>query len=164
MDIKILTTGGTIGGLEYENIDNRSEEKSVNISSFLKSANPSFQYKIVDVFNKDSRFINEDDRKMIAEKITSSPEEKILITHGTYTMPETAVYLGKRNFNKTIVLVGSFILGSEVNTDAPFNLGYAIAALQLLNPGVYIAMNGKIFNWNNVTKNITTNRFEEPNE
>lgn len=164
MDIRILTTGGTIGGLEYENMDNRSEEKSVNISSFLKSANPSFQYKIEDVLNKDSRFIDEQDRKLIAEKILASTENKILITHGTFTMPETAKYLGKRNLNKTIVLVGSFILGSEMNSDAPFNLGFAIAALQFLNPGVYVAMNGKVFNWNNVTKNIANNRFEETNE
>lgn len=164
MDIRILTTGGTIGGLEYENMDNRSEEKSVNISSFLKSVNPSFQYKIEVVLNKDSRFIDEQDRKLIAEKILASTENKILITHGTFTMPETAKYLGKRNLNKTIVLVGSFILGSEMNTDAPFNLGFAIAALQFLNPGVYVAMNGKVFNWNNVTKNIANNRFEETNE
>lgn len=164
MNIKILTTGGTIGGLEYENIDNLSEDKTVNISSFLKTVNPSFQYKIVDVFTKDSRHIYEEDRKLIAEHIIASPEEKILITHGTFTMEETAAYLGKRKINKTIVLVGSFTLGSERDTDAPFNLGYGIAALQFLTPGVYIAMNGKIFNWDNVTKNISTNRFEETNE
>ena len=62
--------------------------------------------------------------------------------------------------NKTIVLVGSFILGSSADTDAPFNLGYAISSLQLLKPDVYIAMNGQIFPWNNVSKNLETNKFE----
>ena len=66
----------------------------------------------------------------------------------------------KLNLNKTIVLVGSLILGSSKNSDAPFNLGYAICTLQFLKPEVYVAMNGDIFHWNNVRKNLKTNRFE----
>lgn len=79
-------------------------------------------------------------------------------------MEDTAKYLGKLNLNKTIVLVGSFILGSSENTDAPFNLGYAISSLQFLKPGVYVAMNGTIFHWENVTKNLEANKFERKNE
>ena len=76
-------------------------------------------------------------------------------------MEDTAKFIGKLNLNKTIVLVGSFILGTSQNTDAPFNLGYAICSLQFLKPDVYIAMNGTIFHWKNVTKNLETNKFEQ---
>jgi L-asparaginase len=112
------------------------------------------------VFKKDSRAITDEDRAQLVCKIKESAATKILITHGTFTMEDTAKYIGKLNLNKTIVLVGSFILGSSAETDAPFNLGYALSSLQLLKPDVYIAMNGQIFNWNNVSKNLETNKFE----
>ena len=157
--IHILTTGGTIEGLDYE--DGSGITKSnVTIKDFLESANVDFNYTIESVFKKDSRAINKKDRELLVRKITESKATKILITHGTFTMEDTAKYIGKLNLNKTIVLVGSFILGSSSDTDAPFNLGYAISSLQLLKPDVYIAMNGQIFNWNNVSKNLETNKFE----
>ena len=157
--IHILTTGGTIEGLDYE--DDRGITKSnVTIKDFLESANVDFNYTIESVFKKDSRAINENDIKLLVRKISESKATKILITHGTFTMEDTAKYIGKLNLNKTIVLVGSFILGTSADTDAPFNLGYAISSLQLLKPDVYIAMNGQIFNWNNVSKNLETNKFE----
>lgn len=157
--IHILTTGGTIEGLDYE--DDRGITKSnVTIKDFLESANVDFNYTIESVFKKDSRAINENDIKLLVRKISESKATKILITHGTFTMEDTAKYIGKLNLNKTIVLVGSFILGSSADTDAPFNLGYAISSLQLLKPDVYIAMNGQIFLWNNVSKNLETNKFE----
>ncbi|WP_282165067.1 asparaginase domain-containing protein [Cellulophaga baltica] len=157
--IHILTTGGTIEGLDYE--DDRGITKSnVTIKDFLESANVDFNYTIESVFKKDSRAINENDIKLLVRKISESKATKILITHGTLTMEDTAKYIGKLNLNKTIVLVGSFILGSSADTDAPFNLGYAISSLQLLKPDVYIAMNGQIFLWNNVSKNLETNKFE----
>ena len=157
--IHILTTGGTIEGLDYE--DGSGITKSnVTIKDFLESANVDFNYTIESVFKKDSRAINKNDIKLLVRKISESKATKILITHGTFTMEDTANYIGKLNLNKTIVLVGSFILGSSADTDAPFNLGYAISSLQLLKPDVYIAMNGQIFPWNNVFKNLETNKFE----
>ena len=157
--IHILTTGGTIEGLDYE--DDRGITKSnITIKDFLESANVDFNYTIESVFKKDSRAINENDIKLLVRKISESKATKILITHGTFTMEDTAKYIGKLNLNKTIVLVGSFILGTSADTDAPFNLGYAISSLQLLKPDVYIAMNGQIFLWNNVSKNLETNKFE----
>ena len=157
--IHILTTGGTIEGLDYE--DDRGITKSnITIKDFLESANVDFNYTIESVFKKDSRAINENDIKLLVRKISESKATKILITHGTLTMEDTAKYIGKLNLNKTIVLVGSFILGTSADTDAPFNLGYAISSLQLLKPDVYIAMNGQIFLWNNVSKNLETNKFE----
>ena len=157
--IHILTTGGTIEGLDYVD-DSGITKSNVTIKDFLKIANVDFNYTIESVFKKDSRAINENDIKLLVRKITESKATKILITHGTFTMEDTAKYIGKLNLNKTIVLVGSFILGSSADTDAPFNLGYAISSLQLLKPDVYIAMNGQIFHWNNVSKNLETNKFE----
>lgn len=158
--IHIITTGGTIEGLEYDNEKNKPQYVSVQIKDFLKAANVSFEYVINDVFNKDSRLITNGDRNILVERIESVKTTKILITHGTITMAKTAKYLGKLNLDKTIVLVGSFILGNEKNTDAPFNLGFAICALQTLGRGVYVAMNGRIFDWSNVLKNIDKKRFE----
>ena len=111
--------------------------------------------------NKDSRSITNEDRQLLVDKIKSTSADKIILTHGTFTMEDTAKFIGKLNLNKTIVLVGSFILGTSQNTDAPFNLGYAICSLQFLKPDVYIAMNGTIFHWKNVTKNLETNKFEQ---
>jgi L-asparaginase len=157
--IHIITTGGTIEGLDY--IDNEGITKSnVSIEDFLERANVDFEYSIENAFKKDSRSITKDDRELLVSKINQSNATNILISHGTYTMEVTAKYLGKLNLNKTIVLVGSFILGSSNNTDAPFNLGYAISSLQLLKPNVYVAMNGQTFLWNNVSKNIETKKFE----
>ncbi len=152
--IKIFTTGGTIGGIDNET------SISVKILSFLDIAGVTLDYNLVALFEKDSRHITLQDREFLKTSIINSKENKILITHGTFTMSETAEYLGKLGLDKTIVLTGSFILGSKTTTDAPFNLGYAICSLQFLKPGVYIAMNGQIFNWQNVTKNLETNKFE----
>ena len=157
--IHILTTGGTIEGLDY--VDGKGVTQSnVTIQGFLEKANVDFDYTIESVFKKDSRVVTDEDRAQLVCKIKESTATKILITHGTFTMEDTAKYIGKLNLNKTIVLVGSFILGSSAETDAPFNLGYALSSLQLLKPDVYIAMNGQIFNWNNVSKNLETNKFE----
>ncbi|MGS2741667.1 asparaginase domain-containing protein [Sinomicrobium sp. M5D2P17] len=160
MKIHIITTGGTIGGIDYdpmgkENINNPEK----NIKSFLEIANVDFEYHIDDAFNKDSRFVNDKDRELLKNMVKSSKEDQILITHGTYTMEQTARYLGLLNLNKTIVLTGAFVLGFLKNTDAPFNLGYAIAALQFLGKGVYVAMHGKVFGWDDIYKNLEENRF-----
>ena len=157
--IHILTTGGTIEGLDY--VDGQGiTQSNISIQGFLDKANIGFDYTIESVFKKDSRAITDDDREQLVCKIKESTATKILITHGTFTMEDTAKYIGRLNLKKTIVLVGSFILGSSENTDAPFNLGYAISSLQLLKPDVYIAMNGQTFLWNNVSKNLETNKFE----
>ncbi|MDF0718300.1 asparaginase domain-containing protein [Muricauda sp. 334s03] len=157
--ITILTTGGTIEDLD-NTVDKEIKKSKVTIEDFLKNANLDLEYSIESVCKKDSRTLNENDRRLIVHKIKASNATKILITHGTFTMEDTAKYIGNLNLGKTIVLVGSIILGSSANTDAPFNLGYAISSLQFLKPNVYIAMNGQIFLWNNVSKNLETNKFE----
>jgi L-asparaginase len=159
--IHIITTGGTIEGLDYDAENNYNQENKISIEQFFKSANVSFPYSIENAFNKDSRFITEDDRQLLVDKIKATSAKKIILTHGTFTMEETAKYIGKLTLDKTIVLVGSFVLGTSNGTDAPFNLGYAICSVQFLKPDVYVAMNGTIFHWKNVTKNLETNKFEQ---
>lgn len=158
--INIITTGGTIEGLDYDKEKDKTQENRVSIEDFFKSANVSFSYSIENVLSKDSRLITDDDRKLLVDKIKAASAEKIVLTHGTFTMEDTAKYIGKLNLKKTIVLVGSFVLGSSNGTDAPFNLGFAICSLQFLKPDVYVAMNGTIFHWKDVTKNLETNKFE----
>ncbi|WP_031428469.1 asparaginase domain-containing protein [Flavimarina sp. Hel_I_48] len=162
--IHIITTGGTIEGLDYKKPENEKKQNKIAIAEFLESANVSFPYIIEKAFAKDSRSITDEDRMFLLKKIKASNAEKFLITHGTFTMEDTAAYLGRQGLKKTILLVGSFILGNSKSTDAPFNLGFAFSALQFLKPDVYIAMNGEIFHWNNVTKNTDTNKFMSKNE
>jgi L-asparaginase len=159
--IRIITTGGTIDGLDYD-IDSTQTENAVSlIPTFLEKARISTPYNLDTAFSKDSRFITEEDRDLIRDIILDAMEEKILLTHGTVTMVETAKYLGQLNLDKTIVLVGAFVLGTLPNTDAPFNLGFALASLRTLDHGVYIAMQGTIFTWDNVVKNTELDRFEK---
>lgn len=158
--IHILTTGGTIEGLDCENDGNLVNTSSVTIASFIKTANLTFDYTIEKAFHKDSRLITIEDRELLAQVIKSSTHEKILITHGTFTMQQTAEYLGKLNLNKTLVLVGAFVSGFEIDSDASFNLGFAVSSLLLLNKGVFIAMNGKVFEWHNVYKDHKENKFK----
>ena len=159
--IHIITTGGTIEGLDYETTEGKNQKSKISIEDFFRSANVSFSYSVESVLNKDSRSITDEDRQLLVDKIRATGAKKIVLTHGTFTMEDTAKYIGKLNLKKTIVLVGSFVLGTSIGTDAPFNLGYAICSVQILKPGVYVAMNGTIFHWKNVTKNLETNKFEQ---
>ncbi len=158
--IQIITTGGTIEGLEYDNENNVSKGGNISISELLDNITHEENYIVQKVFSKDSRFITDEDRNTIFKAIKKSLNKKILITHGTLTMVETAQYLGKLKLDKTIVLTGAFILGTKENTDARFNLEFALDTLSYLKRGVYIAIQGRIFYWDNVRKNVEENRFE----
>jgi L-asparaginase len=100
-------------------------------------------------------------RNLIADECQQCEEDRIVITHGTDTMAETARVLAKRNMGKTIVLTGAMIPIKFGSSDGLFNLGSALAFVQSLHPGVYVAMNGRYFNWDNVRKNRQTGIFEE---
>ena len=113
------------------------------------------------LMQKDSADLTAEDRQLIFNRCMASPEDRIVITHGTDTMTETARFLGEKGVgNKTVVLVGSFVPLSQTGSDAFFNLGYGLSAAQLLPAGVWIAMNGEIFEWDNVRKNREAGRFE----
>lgn len=109
----------------------------------------------------DSLEMTDEDRELIAHQCTHSEEDRIIITHGTDTMSETAQYLAERVKNKTIVLTGAMIPIKFGSSDGLFNLGSALAFAQTLPVGVYVAMNGRYFNWDNVRKNKQTGMFEE---
>ncbi|HSK11805.1 MAG TPA: asparaginase domain-containing protein, partial [Phnomibacter sp.] len=109
----------------------------------------------------DSLLMTEADREIIASNCKSCSEDRIIITHGTDTMVETARLLASHNISKTIVLTGAMIPYKFGSSDGLFNLGSALAFVQVLTPGVYVAMNGRIFNWDNVRKNRETAEFEE---
>ena len=157
--IQIFTTGGTIEGIDLPNSDSIDRTKR-SIEDHFIDANVDFDYSIECICDKDSRLLNKGDRQKLLDKILRTKTSKILITHGTFTMQNTAEFLGTKQLQKTIVLVGSFVLGNHINSDAAFNLGFALSAVQFLPLNVYVAMHGKVFIWNNVSKNIAANKFE----
>ena len=161
MKIKIFITGGTIDNLEYVSADKAPKNFKSLIPKLLKQSRCTIPCSVDVLISKDSRFLTDYDRKYILNKCRKCKEDKIIITHGTFSTPLTAKYLGKNNIGKTIVLVGSAIPANKEKSDALFNLGFALAAVQLLPKGVYVAMNGKIFPWNNVMKNLKTGFFEK---
>ncbi len=158
-DILIFTTGGTIDKV-YFDAKSDFQVGEPQIAEILKTVNIAATYRVETLFRKDSLDLTDDDRAYIAERVRQTPCQNILITHGTDTMVDTAQSL-QDAVDKTIVLVGSLTPARFKHTDAEFNIGFAIAAVQALRPGVYLAMNGRIFDPQKVRKNREMNRFEE---
>jgi len=159
MKLKIYTTGGTIDKIYF---DEKSEFQvgDPQIGELLREANVTFDYQIESILRKDSLDVTSEDRRKILERVNSEPCERLLITHGTDTMVETARQLTAIK-NKTVVLTGAMQPARLRVSDAIFNIGYAIAAAQLLPHGIYVAMNGQIFDPLKSKKNVEANRFEE---
>ncbi len=159
MSIKIFTTGGTIDKTYF---DARSEYEvgDPQIIDILRIANVSVEYEIETLLRKDSLDMTNEDRAYILERVREEPSSRILITHGTDTVIETANVL-KQVEGKTIVLVGSLSPAQFRDSDAEFNIGFAFAAVQTLPQGVYITMNGRVFHPDRVRKNRSRNQFEE---
>lgn len=157
MPIKIITTGGTIDKIYF---DAKSEFQvgTSPIEQILKEANVSIEYDIESVLRKDSLEITEDDRQLIRERVLAAKQDRVLITHGTDTMINTGLAL--QGIHKTVVMTGSMQPARLRESDAIFNIGYAVAALQLLPVGIYVAMNGQIFNPLSARKNVAEHRFE----
>lgn len=163
--IHILKTGGTIEFHDpgYEEINNVLLKLDPSIDSYLASIiKPHFTYSIEEVFSKDSRDIDENDRIKLMKSVTSAQHENIIITHGTFTMRETAHYLADNlPAGKKIILTGSMIpIMGFASSDAGFNLGFAIGKLDSLESGVYLSMNGGLFKHDEVEKNTDIFRFE----
>lgn len=159
MKIKFVAVGGTIDKVYFD----KKSEYQVGVSvigEILRDANANFEYEYESMIQKDSLDMTEADRQLVYEKIAADDHQYIVVTHGTDTMIQTAKKL--QNIpNKVIVLTGAMEPAKFKSSDAPFNIGCAVAAVQSLSPGVYIAMNGRIFNPNKVWKNRELNRFEE---
>jgi len=158
MKVAILTTGGTFDKVYFD----ANSEYSIGepcISSILDEGNVTSSYRVQSILKKDSLDITQDEREVIKKSVKECDEDRIIITHGTDTMVDTAKFLEDIE-EKTIVLTGSMQPARFRKTDAIFNSGFAFAAALSLENGVYIAMNGKIFNSNNVKKNIDLGKFE----
>ena len=159
MKIKIFTTGGTIDKIYF---DQKSEYQigKPQAGVVLERANVVIQYEVESILQKDSLDLTNEDRNFIRQKVYNDPCKYILITHGTDSMIKTAKALGRES-GKTIVLTGSMYPAEFRDSDAIFNIGCAVMAVQTLSPGVYIAMNGRIFDPYHSRKNVEKNRFEE---
>ena len=162
MTIKIFVTGGTFDK-EYNELTGELYFKDTHLPEMLKLGRCKLRVNIKTLMMVDSLYMTDADRKHILENCKKTKEKKILITHGTDTMVETAKLLGRSIKDKTIVLTGAMVPYKFGSSDGLFNLGSALAFAQTLPEGVYISMNGKIFLWNNVRKNKQTGVFEETN-
>jgi len=158
--IRILITGGTIDK-EYDPMTGELTFAKSHLSNMLNQVRCKVRVAVEEIMLKDSLKMQREDREEILKRCIDCPENKIVVTHGTDTMVETAQVLGKTIKDKTVALVGAMIPYAFGASDALFNLGCAFAAVQALKQGVYITMNGKIFSWNNVRKNKESGEFEE---
>lgn len=159
MDIKILCTGGTFDKVYYDALSDYQIGEP-QVEWILKQAGVNFEYDIESILKKDSLDITDEDRQHIVECVSKQSCKRIVITHGTDTMVNTAQAL-KEFADKTIVLVGAMQPARFKDSDATYNIGFATAAASILSAGIYIAMNGQLFDADEVKKNRDAGRFEE---
>ena len=160
MAIRIFITGGTFDK-EYNELNGELYFKDTHMSELLEKGRCKVPVEIRTLMMVDSLAMTEGDRTLIAHQCKSCVETQIVVTHGTDTMSETAKVLAEKIKDKTIVLTGAMIPIKFGSSDGLFTLGSALAFAQTLPAGVYLAMNGRYFNWDNVKKNKLTGVFEE---
>ncbi|QUW02623.1 asparaginase [Chloracidobacterium validum] len=158
--VRILLTGGTLDKVYDERTGNLVFSRTHLFDMLDQARCYLVNITIEPVMLKDSLDMTEADRAAIRAAAQRSPETRLLITHGTDTMTETAHDLANHVTDKTVVFVGAMIPYSFGGSDALFNLGFALASARVLPPGVYVAMNGTVFDWHNVRKNRERGRFE----
>lgn len=162
--VLIIQTGGTIdkdyprktGGYAFE-------ITTPAISRIFQRVNPLLNYKIIELFKKDSTDIIDNEREELKKICCENPAEKILITHGTDTLIETANFLGKIE-NKCIVLTGAFLPEKFKDSDADFNIGFALGILSVLSNGTYLAMNAALYDPQKVSRDKITGKFIQKSE
>jgi len=159
MFIRFITTGGTIDKIYFDALS-QFEIGDSQVKHILTEGLADFDYDVVPLLQKDSIDMTDDDRKLLHDYIAGDTADCYVITHGTDTMPETADALADLP-DKTIVLTGALSPARFKSTDAIFNVGMAVAAVQVAAPGVYIAMSGQVFAAGKVRKNRAENRFEK---
>lgn len=159
MKILIITTGGTIDKIYFDRLS-EYEVGEPQVAAVLRGVHAAFEWDVDPLFRKDSLALDDEDRRVIRERVEASECRHILITHGTDTLSETGrALLGIPG--KTIVLTGSLAPALFKDSDAVFNIGFALACVQLLKPGVHLAMNGRVFDPERVRKNRERGVFEE---
>lgn len=160
MKIVFIQTGGTIDKDYPRTTNGRGFEfGEPAISRVLEKLNPTFEYHIVIPIQKDSLEITNSDRENLANLIKSNDGEKFIITHGTDTMIETAHYLGKRIKNKLLVITGAMKPERFTNSDAPINIGCAIATANLMEKGIFITMHGIVKSYLEIERNLETGKY-----
>jgi L-asparaginase len=160
MAIRIFITGGTFDK-EYNELNGELYFKDTHMADLLERGRNKMAVEVRTLMMVDSLEMTDEDRELITHQCLQCDEEQIVITHGTDTMSDTARAIAEKVKDKTIVLTGAMIPITFGSSDGLFNLGSALAFVQTLPPGVYIAMNGRYFHWNNVRKNRQTGMFEE---
>ncbi|MCK5571850.1 MAG: asparaginase [Bacteroidetes bacterium] len=160
MPIRVFVTGGTFDK-DYNEIEGKLYFKDTHLPLMLGRARSRVDVEIRTIMMVDSLDMTDADRELIVKHCSNVEESWIVITHGTDTMEVTARALGKVIHDKTIVVTGAMIPYHFGSSDGLFNLGSALAFVQTLPPGVYVAMNGRCFAWDNVQKNRKTGEFEE---
>jgi len=158
--IKIFATGGTFDK-EFNEIDGKLYFKETKLYDLLKLGRSQLNVKIETLMMIDSLKMKSADREYIVNKCKQEKTNRIIITHGTDTMVDTAKLIAKKITNKTIILTGAMIPINFGSSDGLFNLGSALSFIQVLTPGVYITMNGRYFSWDNVYKNKKMGIFEK---
>ena len=162
MAVRILITGGTFDK-EYDEINGKLYFKDTHMREILDLGRSKLDVKIRTLMLLDSLDMTDDDRNVILDNCKRVSESQIVITHGTDTITDTAKVLAEASMEKTIVITGAMIPYKFGSSDGLFNFGGALAFAQSLPHGVYIAMNGRYFDWNKVQKNKKTGVFEEIN-
>lgn len=157
--IRILVTGGTFDK-KYDELTGRLFFRDTHVPEMLRLGRCRLDVTIETVAMIDSLDLDDTGRSRIVERARASEETAIVVTHGTDTMVQTARALADADLEKTVVLTGAMVPYAFGSSDGLFNLGSALSFVQVLPPGVYIAMNGQHFPWNVVRKNTTTGYFE----
>jgi len=160
MAIRILVTGGTFDK-EYDELTGRLYFKDSHIEEMLRLGRCGVPVAVETVMMRDSLEMTQRDRDTILMRCREAPEKWIVVTHGTDTMVETAAVLAAAATGKSIVLTGAMVPWAFGSSDGLFNLGSALSFVQLLPPGVYVAMNGRCFSWDNVRKDRVLGIFEK---
>lgn len=157
-ELLVVTTGGTIDKVYF---DDKSDFQvgAPQIGRILEELGVAFRFEVIPILRKDSLHITDADRELVRATIAARPARHVLVTHGTDSMVATALVL-QAIPDRTIVLTGALNPARFRGSDAEFNIGCAVGAVQTLGPGVYIAMNGRIWNPAAVRKNVDANRFE----
>ena len=159
MSIGLFITGGTFDK-EYDEIHGRLYFKDTHVAEMLRLGRCHVEVKVRTLMMVDSLDMTDADRALILDHCRRADEERIVVTHGTDTMEATARVLGEGLSGKTVVLTGAMVPYAFGSSDGLFNLGSAIALAQSLPHGVYVAMNGRFFTWDNVRKNRDLGAFE----
>jgi len=158
MFIRFITTGGTIDKIYFDDLS-QFEVGESQVQHILQEGLVQFDFDVVPLLHKDSLDMTAGDRQLLRDYIEKDSAERYVITHGTDTMPDTAEALAGLE-GRTIVLTGALSPARFRTTDAVFNVGMAVAAVQVAPPGVYLAMSGQVFPAGSVRKNRSANRFE----